>query len=328
MTNRAEVAAYFHARMAIDDRFGYTQGGGRWGTGPLEYWECNGVTGQFLIGDRDCSSSVIDCWSEALRGSAYEGALNGATYTANMRPVFTSSGLFEWHPMGDGYVAQKGDVYLREDAESGHTAMCQNAVPDTLSEALINEWGGILNGQIGDQTGWEFVTDKYYYDLPWDGILAYNHLADDVPSGETPKGWPLQIWDSNGTDAQRFAIDKSSAGLMLTCKADGRAIDVMGADPSNGTDVWLYEAHGGLCQRWNPVAKDNGTVELVSAMDSAKCLDVVGGSDEAGAKLCLWERNGGENQEWFLLENRDGSYTIVNNGLGRKLVLDCAGGGK
>lgn len=322
MTNRAEVAAYFHARMAIDDRFGYSQGDGRWGSGPLEYWECNGVTGQFLIGDRDCSSSVIDCWSEALRGSKWEGALSGATYTGNMKWTFVNSGLFDWHPMSDGYIAQKGDVYLNE---THHTAMCQNAIPDTLSEASINEWGGIVGGQVGDQTGREFITDRPYYDFPWDGILAYNHKAD---VDEAPKSWPLIMWSSNGGVNQRFAIEDAANGKMLVNMADKRAVDVQYAEAKEGAKVQLYTPHFGANQQWQFVRKDNGSVEIVSALDDSLCLDVVGASEEDGAGLCIWHRHGGANQEWFLMENRDGSYTIVNNGLGRKMVLDCAGGGK
>ena len=140
----------------------------------MEAWTCEGVTGRFLVGDRDCSSSVIDCWQEALRGSRYEGALGGATYTGDMRRVFTNSGLFEWKPRGSGYIAQTGDVYL---SEAHHTAMCQSAVPDVLSEFLLNEWGGITGGQVGDQTGAESVV-RAYWDFPWDGTLAYNHKAD------------------------------------------------------------------------------------------------------------------------------------------------------
>ena len=174
MPDRANVAATFHRRQVDDCRFGYTQGDGRWGSGPVEWWECEGVRAPFLVGDRDCSSSVIDCWREALRGSAYEGALDAATYTGDMRAAFVGSGLFEWHPMGDGYVAQRGDVYLNE---ANHTAMCQSAVPDMLSEYLSNEHGGIVGGQVGDQTGGESLM-RPYYDFPWDGILAYNGKAD------------------------------------------------------------------------------------------------------------------------------------------------------
>lgn len=184
---RNVVAAYFHARMAYDPRFGYTQGAGRWGGSEWEIWECNGVEGFFNIGDRDCSSSVIDCWQEALRGSSYEGALAGATYTGNMRQVFVDSGLFVWHPMGEGYIAQKGDIYLNE---INHTAMCQSSNPDILTEAVGNEWGGIVGGEVGDQTGGEFI-ERRYYDFPWDGILAYNHKADDNPKPKQEAGEPV-----------------------------------------------------------------------------------------------------------------------------------------
>lgn len=183
MTKRNEVAAYFHRRMCEDPRFGYTQGAGRWGVGPTEVWTYEGVTGRFLVGDRDCSSSVIDCWQEALRGSRYEGALGGATYTGDMRRVFVGSGLFEWKPRGSGYIAQTGDVYL---SEAHHTAMCQSAIPDILSEFLLNEWGGITGGQVGDQTGAESIV-RAYWDFPWDGTLAYNHKADDERDDMTPE---------------------------------------------------------------------------------------------------------------------------------------------
>ena len=173
MPNRAAVAAHYHRMQCEDPRFGYTQGPGRWGSGPIEDWTYEGVHGKFMVGDRDCSSSVIDCWQEALRGSPYEGALSGATYTGNMRSVFVGSGLFEWKPMS--FIAQTGDIYLNE---KDHTAMCQSAEPDVLSEFVLNERGGITGGQIGDQTGWESRV-RGYYDFPWNGILHYNGKADD-----------------------------------------------------------------------------------------------------------------------------------------------------
>lgn len=192
MADRADAAASFHARQCDDPRFGYTQGSGRWGDASnLETWEAGGVTGTFAVGDRDCSSSVIDCWREALRGSDYEGALDGATYTGNMRSVFTASGLFDWHPMGDGYVAKRGDVYLNE---ASHTAMCQSAVPDTLSEFSINELGTITGGQVGDQTGSESRIGAYY-DFPWDGVLSYNGKADEMAfTDEDCKRVADQVW--------------------------------------------------------------------------------------------------------------------------------------
>lgn len=182
MPSCANVAATLHYHLSVHWFHGYTQGPGRWGDGDgVCSLTIDGRTYSVEQGDRDCSSSVIDVWKEALRGTAYEGALDGATYTGNMRGVFTASGLFVWHPMGDGYVAQRGDIYLNE---RDHTAMCQTAEPDMLSEFCINELGGIVGGQVGDQTGSESHV-REYYDYPWDGILAYNGKADGAAGGDS-----------------------------------------------------------------------------------------------------------------------------------------------
>lgn len=182
MIRIGEVEADAHWRMVQDPRFGYTQGGGRWGgAGEAEEWYVRGHRMLFVPGDRDCSSSICDVWQECLRGTPYEGALSGATYTGNMRRVFVDSGLFEWKPMS--FIAEPGDIYLNE---RDHTAMCCTQYPDVLTEFWSNELGGIVGGQVGDQTGWESRATAYY-DFPpngWDGILHYNGGADYDPEKE------------------------------------------------------------------------------------------------------------------------------------------------
>lgn len=188
MTSRAKIAATLHKHLCQHDWHGYTQGSGRWGDGEgVCIVEVDGRTYEVQQGDRDCSSSIIECWRVALQGTEYAGVLDGATYTGNMRCVFVKSGLFEWHPMSDGYIAQQGDIYLNE---RDHTAMCQSAIPDVLSEFLINENGDIIGGMVGDQTGRESVV-RAYYNYPWDGILAYTGRADSDRVGwyHDGQGW-------------------------------------------------------------------------------------------------------------------------------------------
>ena len=170
----ANVAATLMEHLVSDPAHGYTQGAGRWGSGGYEVVTVEGTGYSIALGDRDCSSAVIDCWKTVLLGTDYQGALDSATYTGNMRSVFVGSGLFEWHPMGDGYIAQRGDIYLNEVS---HTAMCISSEPDMLAEFSINELGTITGGQVGDQTGRESRVAGYY-SFPWDGILAYNGGAD------------------------------------------------------------------------------------------------------------------------------------------------------
>lgn len=168
--NPAKAAAAIHRHLCVCKKHGYTQGANRFGSG---YGYCHvksqGYTFNVPAGDYDCSSSVITAWKLALSKTKRKGCLDGATYTGNMRSVFTSSGLFKWMPMS--YIAQTGGVYL---SEAHHTAMCQTAVPDVMSEFLINENGGIVGGKHGDQTGSESIVHGFRtYSFGWDGILEY-----------------------------------------------------------------------------------------------------------------------------------------------------------
>lgn len=163
-----KIAADFHADMCNHPGFGYSWAE-RWGGPNVTTFESEGHRAVFNVGDYDCSSSVITAWSKALEGTPYEGALDGATYTGNMRSVFVGSGLFDWVDVSE---AEPGDLYLNE---ANHVAMCQPG--GMLSEFSSSETGGIY-GERGDQTGWEsHITDYYWY--PWDGCLKYNGKADD-----------------------------------------------------------------------------------------------------------------------------------------------------
>lgn len=174
MAELNDIAAGIMEHLCAHDWHGYTQGD-RWGDGEYETINVCGNDYVIATGDRDCSSAVIDSWRHALIGTEYEGRLDGATYTGNMRSVFVNSGLFEWMPMS--YIAQRGDVYLNEQC---HTAMCTCPDPDELAEFSISE-NGTIYGQVGDQTGWESHICNYY-DYPWNGILRYVGNANIAPS--------------------------------------------------------------------------------------------------------------------------------------------------
>ena len=171
--NRGLLAAAIHRRMVDDDRFGYSWEE-RFGADG-ETWTVLGHTFSMSVGDYDCSSSAITAWRKAIIGTPFEGVLDAATFTGNMRSVFTASGLFEWKPMS--FLAEPGDLYL---CEEHHVAMCFTQEPDVLTEFC---WGdvGAYGNRRGDQSGYEAYAHAYY-DYPWDGILHYNGKADGAAS--------------------------------------------------------------------------------------------------------------------------------------------------
>lgn len=249
MTAPNEVAARLMEHLCSHDWHGYDQGA-RWGDGEgVCTVTIDGVDYTVEQGDRDCASAIIDCYRAALSRTEHAGALNAATYTGNMRQVFVASGLFEWHPMGDGYVAQRGDIYLNE---VHHTAMCVSAVPDLLAEFSVNENGDVTGGQVGDQTGRESYVHAYY-DYPWDGILRW--IGGDLAGAPSDPAQSVPI--------PRYRVKTAEDGWLpwltgLSCDCPcgddyagvmGHAIvDVEFADGSLGPGGWwqLTTDHGVL----------------------------------------------------------------------------------
>ena len=180
----ANVAARIHYDMVTDPRNGYNQQPVRWGGnwGGDKTLGINGRNYTYALGDYDCSSSTITAWRLALKGTPYEGALDGASYTGDMEEVFLASGLFyaELSP------ARRGDLYLNA---GDHVAMCQDGGSDgvygfdSLSEFNRNELHQASWGDPGDQDGYESVF-RAYYDRPWETVLHYNHKADYYPEDE------------------------------------------------------------------------------------------------------------------------------------------------
>lgn len=182
---RGVVAAAIHADMCDDNDNGYSQDP-RWGEDGkgVKVVTIGGYQYRYDRGSYDCASSCIEAWKAALEGTKYANALDGATYTGNMRSVFVNSGLFAWKPAS--FTACPGDLYLDEE---NHVAMCQSQVPDMLSEFSQNEHHGITGGKVGDQTGWEAYVHAYY-NGHWDGILHYNGKADSNTSNTTKPSKP------------------------------------------------------------------------------------------------------------------------------------------
>lgn len=173
----ADIAALIHYDMVTDERNGYSQSP-RWGEDypyELKTLTIYGRNYTYPLGSYDCSSSVITAWQLALKYTDYEGALDGATYTGDMKYYFTKSGIFT----ASLTPAKRGDVYL---AEQKHTAMCQDGGNDgifgfdCLTEFNRNEYHAATGGQPGDQDSYESVF-RGYYDDGWNTVL---HLSVDI----------------------------------------------------------------------------------------------------------------------------------------------------
>ena len=331
----AKVAAALMRHLCDHDWHGYTQGSGRWGDGEgVCTVDVDGETFQLEQGDRDCSSAVISCWREALRGTAYEGCLNNATYTGNMRGVFEGSGLFEAWDTGST-TACIGDVYLND---VNHTGMCVDDGSgelgyDAIGEFCISE-NGTIYGETGDQTGWESYV-RGYYDFPWDCTLHYNGGADgSTGGGGDYPGCSVHLYDGNGTDAQRWRVSRDGEGYVtLTSVSCGKCLDVMDGIGECGRSVQVWPANGTDAQKWRVdrcadvdyQPAEAAPVYLAPKVNLDLRLDCCDGGTAAGTGIQIWEANDTEAQKWTIADHGDGTWTLVNVGGSR--CLDVDGGG-
>lgn len=175
-----EAAAALHRHMVTHSKHGYTQGSGRWGGSKTETIKVNGVGMVIGTGDYDCSSSVIAAYKAVLKHTKYNGKLDKATYTGNMRSVFTKSGLFKAYRYPKSGTVPVGSVYLNDAC---HTGMYQGG--GKTSEFLINEKGGITGGKSGDQTGKESCIRSSSAYGSWQWVLVPTSKLTSIEIGPT-----------------------------------------------------------------------------------------------------------------------------------------------
>lgn len=136
----------------------------------------------------------------------------------------------------------------------------------------------------------------------------------DVQWGTISNGTPLQMYEANGTDSQRWAFVPQGAvpdgtWAIHTALADKLVIDVSGNSQANGANVQIYSGNGTNAQAWRTLTADGVTTILNAA--SNKALDVQNGSPANGTNVQVYERNGTEAQRW-VIEPSDA--TAVSNG--------------
>lgn len=78
----------------------------------------------------------------------------------------------------------------------------------------------------------------------------------DISGAWRSNGANAQLWEANGSGAQRFMIsyDECAGAYEIMCAASGLALDVDCADFSSGANVQLYESNGSAAQSWRLAA--------------------------------------------------------------------------
>ena len=126
-----------------------------------------------------------------------------------------------------------------------------------------------------------------------------DNLSLDVSNGTFADGSNIQIFNSNGTNSQKFCITWNGSGYVITA---ARTDFVVGAEKDAATgrvNVLLCEA-GDDSQIWDAKISAGGIVFVNRMFGMA--LDVQWGSATSGTNVWLYEENESVSQAWRLAQ--------------------------
>jgi poly(3-hydroxybutyrate) depolymerase len=127
------------------------------------------------------------------------------------------------------------------------------------------------------------------------------------------KGEAWRFISQFGSNPPPTSPPPGQSNVTIVGQQSGRCVDVPNSSTANGTQVQLWDCHGGTNQRWTYTASRQLTVF------GSKCLDASGQGTSNGTAAIIWDCNGQANQQWNV--NANGTITGVQSGL----CLDASG---
>ncbi|MEU8001933.1 ricin-type beta-trefoil lectin domain protein [Catellatospora sp. NPDC049111] len=142
-----------------------------------------------------------------------------------------------------------------------------------------------------------------------------------VPS--TAGEYRLYVVDAQGVrsvESKSIVRREGSGGggqqnVQLVGGQSGRCVDSPNSATANGTQLQLWDCHGGTNQRWTYTSGKQLTLY------GNKCLDASGAGTTNGTAVVIWDCHGGTNQQWNV--NANGTISSVQSGL----CVDATGAG-
>lgn len=243
---------------------------------------------------------------------------DGATYDgANIQTgssCSAASQIWEIAHYGDYVVIKNKNSNKYLTVESSNSLSGTNVVQGSDPNARGSKWVFVSNGD-----GTFSVRSALHSDI-----------SLDICGGGRTAGTNIEIWDTNSTAAQRFALIASPASVS-TCdevidtdkyyfikssQNNGLQLDVTSASTANNANIELWNANKVPWQIFR-FERVGGYYRIIN-VHTNKALSVFNSSAVPGSNVVTYDVNGwAANQLWQAIRNADGSFSFinVNNGL-------------
>ena len=249
--------------------------------------------------------------------------------------------------------AQKWTIKKNSDGTYSLVSKCNNLYMDVKDGIASNSrniqvYGG--NGTKAQKFKFEKVADSINYSEKAektisDGTYTIKSAINDkfvldIDNASKSNGANVQIYQSNGTNAQKFKVKYLNNGYYtIESVNSGKVLDVDNAGKNQGTNVQQYGANNTDAQKWIIAKNTDSTYSIVSKCNNLY-LDVKDGIASSGKNIQVYGENGTRAQKFkfeVVTNNSesnnvkpqktiaDGTYTIKSS-LNTKYVFDIAWG--
>ncbi|WP_093961156.1 RICIN domain-containing protein [Bifidobacterium vansinderenii] len=128
---------------------------------------------------------------------------------------------------------------------------------------------------------------------------AAKNMRFDVVGGSSDDGANVQLYTSNGTNAQAWKVSHDKNGYVtLTNAKSGKVLDISGASTDDGANVQQWSSNGSRAQKWVLVKDKNGAITLHSALRENFVIDAAAGGTTNGTNIQMWTSNNSAAQHW------------------------------
>ena len=152
----------------------------------------------------------------------------------------------------------------------------------------------------------------------------------DVFNGDAINGTYVQLYKSNGTDAQKWIIKEEDGYYNLVSALDHMYLDITDGSIKSGVGLQIYQPNGTDAQKFTFTKLDepiieNGYYTLNSALDNNKVVDTNTMIALRSIPTILNTSNNMNSQKWYIEYLQDGYY-VIKSGLDNNFVLDVYNG--
>lgn len=195
---------------------------------------------------------------------------------------------------GDGYRVFNAASGHRLDVYGGKSTNGANVQLYKANNSNAQKWMLVDTPLIKNGT-YAFSSD----------LTVYGMLMLDVYGASKASGANVQVYQSNGTDAQKWTLTYKGAGAYtLASKNSGMLLTVDGSSHSNGGNVVQKTNENSDFQRWNISLTDSGAYTFKN-VGSGLMLDIKGGKSDNGVNVQQYKANGSAAQSWHIKTNHD-----------------------